>query len=185
MSEIKDGFERPSGKLFDSVEPGDLIWINDWEHPFQVKCISSNYFVMTGVDDGEQMYTICPKNPFTEWRHNGVSLGDFYCGPDSWTFGSTLASKYKNLYSFTNKAANRKYMKSLEDGETQISTRRMARIDQIRILRMSSFKDPVQFAKEYLGVKLLPYQETFLRLLWNNKGNSARDLLKEGEGNAR
>lgn len=165
MPEIKDGFEQPTEELLDSVKPGDLIWINSWHKPFQVKCVSPNYFVMIGSDDGEQMYSIVSKRPFSGESRNGVSAGNFYCGPDFWTFGSALASKYKDLYSFTNNIANRKYMKSLEDGETQISVRRMAKINQIRILRMrSAKKDPVQFVEESFGVKLLPYQKAILRL---------------------
>lgn len=163
-----ENFERPTEKLLDSVKPEDLIWINDWNKPFQVKCVSSNYFVMTGSDGGEQMYSIVSKRPFSGESRNGVSAGNFYCGPDSWLFGSALTSKYKDLYSFTNNSANRKYMKSLEDGETQISMRRMAKINQIRILRMSLVrKDPAQFVEEYIGAKLLPYQKALLRLQWN------------------
>lgn len=168
MSEIKDGFEQPTKELLDSVKPGDLIWINSWHKPFQVKCVSPNYFVMTGSDDGEHMYSIVSKKPFSGGSLNGVSTGDFYCGPDFWIFGSTLTSKHKDLYLFTNNSANRKYMKSLEDCETQISMRRMAKINQIRILRMSCVKkDPIQFVEEYIGVKLLPYQKILLRSQWN------------------
>lgn len=151
MSEVKDGFQQPTSELLDSVKPGDLVWINDWYNPFRVKCVSSNYFVMIGFDDGEQMYSICSKKPFPGECHNGVCLGDFYCGPDFWTFGSALAGKYKNLYSFTNKTANRKYMESLESGETQILMRRMAKINQIRILRMNITKDPIRLIEEYWG----------------------------------
>ena len=168
MPEIKDGFEQPTEELLDSVKPGDLIWVNSWNKPFQVKCVSPNYFVMTGSDDGEHMYSIVSKKPFSGGSRNGVSAGDFYCGPDSWLFGSALTSKYKDLYSFINNSANRKYMKSLEDGETQISMRRMAKINQIRILRMSLVReDPAQFVEEYIGAKLLPYQKALLRLQWN------------------
>lgn len=168
MPEIKDGFEQPTEELLDSVKPGDLIWVNSWHKPFQVKCVSPNYFVMTGSDDGEHMYSIVSKKPFSEESRNGVSAGDFYCGPDSWIFGSALTSKYKDLYSFINNSANRKYMKSLEDCETQISMRRMAKINQIRILRMSCVKkDPIKFVEEYIGVKLLPYQKILLRSQWN------------------
>lgn len=169
MSEIKDGFKQPTEELLNSVKPGDIIWVNSWHKPFQVKCVSPNYFVMTGSDDGEHMYSIVSKKPlFSGGSYNGVSSGDFYCGPDSWLFGSALTSKYKDLYSFTNNSANRKYMKSLENGETQISMRRMAKINQIRILRMSFVrKDPAQFVEEYIGVKLLPYQKALLRLQWN------------------
>lgn len=169
MPEIKDGFKQPTEELLNSVKPGDIIWVNSWHKPFQVKCVSPNYFVMTGSDDGEHMYSIVSKKPlFSGGSYNGVSSGDFYCGPDSWLFGSALTSKYKDLYSFTNNSANRKYMKSLENGETQISMRRMAKINQIRILRMSFVrKDPAQFVEEYIGVKLLPYQKALLRLQWN------------------
>lgn len=167
MSEIKDGFEQPTSELLDSIKPGDLVWVNDWHNPFQVKCVSSNYFVMTGFDDGEQMYSICSKKPFPGESHNGVCFGDFYCGPDFWTFGSALVGKHKDLYSFTNKTANRKYMESLESGETQISMRRMARIDRIRVLKMSSFKDHICFAEKYFGVQLLSYQKLILKLLWD------------------
>ena len=164
MPEIKDGFQRPTRELLDSVKPDDFVWINDWDHPFLVKCVSANYFVMIGFDDGEQMYSICSKKPFPGECHNGVCFGDFYCGPDFWAFGSALAGKYKDLYSFTNKIANRKYMESLESGETQISMRRMAKINQIRILRMNATRDPVRFVEEYWGIVLTPFQKAVLRL---------------------
>lgn len=165
---IKSSYQQPTRELLDSVKPDDLVWINSWHKPFQVKCVSPNYFVMTGSDDGEHMYSIVSKRPFSGESCNGVSAGDFYCGPGTWLFGCDLIYKYKDVYSFTNKSANRKYMKSLEDGRTRILVRKMAKINQIRILRMScAKKDPVQFVEECFGAKLLPYQKALLRLQWN------------------
>ena len=109
----------------DSICVGDLVKINDWKKPMRVKAVSKNYFVMSSNFFGKPYYAICSKKPFDGKGHyNGIVGGMFYCGPDAWIFGSPLTERYENLYEFNNDEANKQYLKSLEEGETSISTRK-------------------------------------------------------------
>lgn len=111
-------------EALDTVKIGDLIKVNDWTKPMRVKAVSENYFVMTQKQFGDTYYSVCSKLPWEGIRHNAMRGGMFHCGPDSWIFGAPVSVDYENLYEFDNEEANQAYLKSFEDGESEISERR-------------------------------------------------------------
>ena len=117
-------YNEVTREALDTIKVGDLIKVNDWTKPMRVKAVSENYFVMTQKQFGDTYYSVCSKLPWKGIRHNAMRGGMFHCGPDSWIFGAPVSIDYDNLYEFDNEEANQAYLKSFEDGESEISERR-------------------------------------------------------------
>ena len=111
-------------EALDTIQVGDLVKVNDWKKPMRVKAVSENYFVMTKKQFGDTYYSVCSKLPWGGIRYNAMRGGMFHCGPDSWIFGAPASIDYDNLYEFDNEEASQAYLKSFEDGESEISERR-------------------------------------------------------------
>ena len=109
--------------ILDTIKVGDLIKVNDWESPMEVKAVSENYFVMTENRDGERYYSVCSKLPWDGIRYNSMVGGMFHCGTDNWVLGSSLQSEYENVYYFENEECNKKYLEEFEHGECELSFR--------------------------------------------------------------
>ena len=110
-------------EILDTIKVGDLIKVNDWESPMEVKAVSENYFVMTENRDGEMYYSVCSKLPWDGIRYNSMVGGMFHCGTDNWVFGSSLQFEYENVYYFENEECNKKYLEEFERGECKLSFR--------------------------------------------------------------
>ena len=110
-------------EVLDTIKVGDLIKVNDWESPMEVKAVSENYFVMTEGTSDERYYSVCSKLPWDGIRYNSMVGGMFHCGTDNWVFGSSLQSEYENVYYFENEECNKKYLEEFERGECELSLR--------------------------------------------------------------
>lgn len=88
-------------ELLDTIEVGDLVRVNTWSKPLEVKAVSENYFVMAS----EKEYSVCSKLP----RSGG--------------FGSPLCIYCENVYKFSNEKVNKQYLQEFEDGKAHISER--------------------------------------------------------------
>ena len=151
---------KPTKELVEHIKPGDIIWVNNWKSPFCVKCVSKNYFIATSEDDGERIYTICSKNPFNGQGHSSVKSGDFYCGPANCSIEKFFWQKRKNLYDFSDKNLNRKYLDALENGKNKILEHKMATIDEIVVFPTQYYKEhPSKFLEDFLNVKLSTWQK--------------------------
>lgn len=117
-------YNHVTREILNTIKVGDLIKINDWETPMEVKAVSDNYFVMTEDRDDGKYYSVCSKLPWDGIRYNSMVGGMFHCSTDNWIFGSSLTFDYENLYEFENEEANQKYLKQFEDGECELSERR-------------------------------------------------------------
>lgn len=115
-------YNNVTREILDTIKVGDLIKVNDWKKPMRVKAVSENYFVMTQKQFGSTYYSVCSKLPWDGIRYNAMRGGMFHCGPDSWIFGAPI--DYENLYKFDNEDANKAYLQTFEDGESEISGRR-------------------------------------------------------------
>lgn len=124
MSKQYTHYTNVTREILDTIKVGDLIRVNDWKRPMRVKAVSENYFVMTQKMFGETYYSVCSKLPWDGIRYNAMRGGMFHCSTDNWIFGSTLCSKYENLYEFENEEANQKYLQEFECGKTELSQRR-------------------------------------------------------------
>ena len=133
MKQQYNVYENVTREILDTVKVGDLIKVNDWKKPMKVKAVSENYFVMTQNIFGNIYYSVCSKLPWEGIRHNDFTGGMYHCGPDDYIFGSPLCADYDDLYTFEDEVANRKYLESFENGETQLSERRGICIDSIAI----------------------------------------------------
>ena len=111
-------------EALDTIKVGDLVKVNDWTKPMRVRAVSENYFVMTQKQFGDTYYSVCSKLPWEGIRYNAMRGGMFHCGPDNWIFGSSVSIDYENLYEFDNEDANKAYLQTFEDGESEISERR-------------------------------------------------------------
>ena len=110
-------------EILDSIKVGDLVKVNGWKKPMQVKAVSTNYFVMTRKQFGETWYSVCSKLPWDGIRYNAMVGGMFHCGRDAWIFGCPLSVDYPDLYRFENEEVNRKYLQKFEEGEYELSVR--------------------------------------------------------------
>lgn len=109
--------------VLDTIKIGDLIKVNNWESPMEVKAVSENYFVMTEDRDEDRYYSVCSKLPWDGVRYNSMVGGMFHCGTDNWVFGSSLQSEYENVYYFENEECNKKYLEEFEQGKCELSAR--------------------------------------------------------------
>lgn len=126
-------YDNVTREVLDTIKVGDLIKVNEWRKPMQVKAVSKNYFVMTQNNFGSVYYSVCSKLPWGGVKHNDFTGGKFHCGPDDWIFGSTLSVDYPDLYKFSDDEANRRYLESFENNETAISERNGIQIKKIAI----------------------------------------------------
>lgn len=110
-------------EILDTIKVGDLIKVNNWESPMEVKAVSENYFVMTEGTGDERYYSVCSKLPWDGIRYNSMVGGMFHCGTDNWVFGSSLQSEYENVYYFENDECNKKYLEAFEQKECELSFR--------------------------------------------------------------
>lgn len=116
-------YNNVTREILDIIKVGDLIKVNDWESPMEVKAVSENYFVMTEGTGDERYYSVCSKLPWDGNRYNSMVGGMFHCGTDNWVFGSSLQSEYENVYYFENEECNKKYLEEFERGECELSLR--------------------------------------------------------------
>ena len=116
-------YDNITREILDTIKVGDLIKVNNWEEPMEVKAMSDNYFVMTQKQFKDTFYSVCSKLPWNGIRHNSMVGGMFHCGADDWIFGSPLCIDYENLYEFNNVEGNRKYLQDFEDGNVHLSER--------------------------------------------------------------
>lgn len=116
-------YNNVTREILDTIKVGDLIKVNDWDTPMEVKAVSENYFVMTEDKDNEKYYSVCSKLPWDGIRYNSMVGGMFHCGTDNWVFGSSLQSEYENVYYFENEECNKKYLEEFERGESELSFR--------------------------------------------------------------
>ena len=116
-------YNNVTREILDTIKVGDLIKVNDWDTPMEVKSVSENYFVMTEDKDNGKYYSVCSKLPWDGIRYNSMVGGMFHCGTDNWVFGSSLQSEYENVYYFENEECNKKYLEEFEQGECELSFR--------------------------------------------------------------
>lgn len=116
-------YDNVTREILDTIKVGDLIKVNYWESPMEVKAVSDNYFVMTADMDDGIYYSVCSKLPWGGIRHNDMVGGMFHCSTDNWVFGSPLSLDYENLYEFKNEESNQKYLQEFESGECELSER--------------------------------------------------------------
>ena len=126
MNEYKT-YTEITKELLDQIEVGDLIKVNDWDNPLQVKAVSENYFVMATKLFGDTEYSVCEKKQWGGIRYNKMIGGMFHVGTDSWVFG------WPGDYNFDNPEIAAKYLKSFEDGESELSPRNTVPIFTIQI----------------------------------------------------
>lgn len=119
-------------EILDQIQIGDLIKINDWGKPLRVKGISDNYFVMTQNIFERHLYSVFSKIPFKGLCYNGITEGDYFCGPDSWVFGDIDFD-----YKFDNQESIQKYLNKFETGEAEISMRNSVAVYSIQIKKFS------------------------------------------------
>ena len=122
--------------ILDTIKVGDLIKVNDWESPMEVKAVSENYFVMTESRDNEKYYSVCLKLLWDGVRYNSMVGGMFHCGTDNWIFGSPLQFEYENVYYFENEECNRKYLEEFEKGGCDLSQRTSIAIYDLYVKRV-------------------------------------------------
>lgn len=123
MSKEYKHYTNITREILDTIQVGDLIKINDWKRPMEVKAVSDNYFVMTQKCFNDTYYSVCSKIVWNGERHNAMTGGMFHCGTDDWIFGSPLSIKYENLYEFEDEETNALYLQEFENGKAQISKR--------------------------------------------------------------
>lgn len=116
-------------EVLDSVKVGDLVLFEDWKTPLRVKGVSENYFVAARNMFGKIGYSICEKKPWPGVRHNAMLGGRFHIGPDHWILG------WYGGYNFDDEENMKKYLESLESGETALSERRSIPVSRIAIKR--------------------------------------------------
>lgn len=116
-------YNNVTREILDTIKVGDLIKVNDWDTPMEVKAVSENYFVMTEDKGNDKYYSVCSKLPWDGIRYNSMVGGMFHCGTDNWVFGSSLQSEYENVYYFENEECNKKYLEEFERGECELSFR--------------------------------------------------------------
>lgn len=119
-----------------TIKVGDLIKVNDWESPMEVKAVSENYFVMTESRDNGIYYSVCSKLPWNGNRYNSMVGGMFHCGTDNLVFGSSLQFEYENVYYFENEECNRKYLEEFENGNCELSMRTSIAIYDLYVNRV-------------------------------------------------
>ena len=117
-------YENVTREILDTIKVGDLIKVNNWKKPMQVKAVSDNYFVMTQKQFGDTYYSVCSKLPWGGIRYNSMVGGMYHCSTDDWVFGCPLSAEYENLYEFENEEGNQKYLQCFENGECALSERR-------------------------------------------------------------
>lgn len=105
-----------------NLKIGDKIRINGWTDYFTV-CGVSEHFALAYLNNE---YTIIGKEP-VDYCYNGIPIGSIICGPDWWVMG------WNEGYDFNNPPWIERYMKSLEDGETEISMRRRVKVDYMEV----------------------------------------------------
>lgn len=118
-------------EILDQIQIRDLVKINDWGEPLRVKGVSDNYFVMAqDLHDIEKPleYSVFSKIPFKGLCYNGITEGDYFCGPDFWLFGDIDFD-----YKFDNQESIQKYLNKFETGETEISMRNSVAVYSIQI----------------------------------------------------
>ena len=123
MREEYTHYTNVTREILDTIKVGDLIKVNGWDSPMEVKAVSDNYFVMTEDREDGKYYSVCSKLPWDGIRYNSMIGGMFHCGTDHWVFGSPLQSEYENVYYFENEESNQKYLEEFENGENELSVR--------------------------------------------------------------
>lgn len=115
-------------EVLDSIQVGDLIKVNDWKKPMQVKGVSANYAVMIQKQFGDTYYSVIEKKPRSAGQHNAMRQGFFHCGKDDYIFGAV-----EFQYRFDDAEAVVKYLAEFEIGETHLSERTAIPILELHI----------------------------------------------------
>lgn len=115
-------------EVLDTIKIGDLIKVNDWKKPMQVKGVSENYAVMVQKNFGKEYYSVIEKKPWEGTVHNLMTSGNFHCGKDNWIFGSAYFD-----YNFNNVEGVVKYLQEFESGETELSVRNAIPILELHV----------------------------------------------------
>ena len=127
---LDETYTNITRSILDSVQVGDMVKCNGWTEPMCVKGVSENYFVMTGTEDGEDVYSICEKKLRTAGIHNAMEPGWHHIGPDNMIFGWMGTD-----YAFNDEESTAKYLQALEAGEIEISERHGCALWKITIKR--------------------------------------------------
>lgn len=56
-------YSEVTREILNTIKVGDLVRVNNWDKPMQVKAVSENYFVMTQNMSGDTYYSVCSKLP--------------------------------------------------------------------------------------------------------------------------
>ncbi len=137
---VQIGFSRYASvtkELLDSIKVGDLVKINSWSKPLQVKGVSDNYFVMAQGDE----YSIVEKKLFP-YTHNGLRKGFFSASTDDRIFGFVdskldITDADSKQYRFDDPEWVAEYLAALEkggdSGGINISERNGVAIERIAV----------------------------------------------------
>ena len=125
-------------ELLESIRPDDIVRVNGWRNPLRVRAVSENYFVMARKLEKGYDYSVCEKKRRTAGRHNEMTQGMFHVSTDHWIFGW---NGFLGGYNFEDPVATAAYLKSFEDGESQLSERRGIPIRAIHISRAEAPND--------------------------------------------
>ena len=120
--------EQITKELLDTIKVGDKIMCYKWKKYYDVVGVSDNYFIMSGVENGENYYSHCEKKPAL-YDKNNVSKGDFRISIDNRIFGSEYG------YDFSNSTVVEKTLNALENGELKLSERNAVPLIQFRLKR--------------------------------------------------
>lgn len=115
-------------EILDTIKVGDLIKINNWKKPMRVKGVSENYVVMTQKNFGKTWYSVLEKKHWQGIRRNEMRGGYFHCGTDHWIFGLPGID-----YDFEDVEQINKYLKSFEEGKSELSVRTLIPILKLQI----------------------------------------------------
>ena len=126
MGEYKT-YDEITKELLDQIEVGDLVKVNDWKKPLRVKAVSENYFVMARKIFGKTNYSVCEKKRWGGIRYNAMMGGMFHVGKDHWIFG------WGGSYDFDDYGNATRYLRSFEEGESELSVRNAVPIFTIQI----------------------------------------------------
>lgn len=122
---LNEVIEMNKTEIMDKIQKlsiGDKIQVNDWDKLMKVYAVSDHYVL---AYDGCE-YTIVSKSP-QGYSKNDIKAEDPFCATDWWTLGCPGG------YNIESKEWCKKYMNSLETGETQLSERHREAIYKLEL----------------------------------------------------
>ncbi|MDF2568642.1 MAG: hypothetical protein K0R55_246 [Sporomusa sp.] len=115
-------------EILDTIKVGDLVKVNDWKKPMQIKGVSVNYAVMVKKQFKDTYYSVIEKKPRTAGQHNAMLQGYFHCGKDDWIFGDSEFG-----YKFDDAEAVARYLHKFEIEEAHLSERNAIPILELQV----------------------------------------------------